>query len=89
MQRCSATKLRGSRNSCKRDLSPDYDEVRFSQLIRNSTHSASLRSSGDITIGIPVEGKLPHFEGVDNAKKEVRDYSRLLLRKNQGTCILI
>lgn len=71
------------------NLSPDYDEVRFSQLIRNSTDRASLQSSGDRRIENPGEGKFAHFEGVGNAKNEVADYSRLLLRKKHGTCILI
>lgn len=70
-------------------LSPDYDEVRLSQLIRNSSDRPSPRSSGERTIGTPVEGKFTHFEGVGNARNEVADYSRLLLRKKQSKCILI
>lgn len=72
-----------------KSLSSDYDEVRLSQLIRNSTNRASLQSSGDRTTGNPVEGKFAHFDGVDNAKNEIADYSRLLLRKKQSACILI
>lgn len=72
-----------------KSLSSDYDEVRLSQLIRNSSDRPSPRSSGERTIGTPVEGKFTHFEGVGNARNEVADYSRLLLRKKQSKCILI
>ncbi|XP_065936733.1 uncharacterized protein [Magallana gigas] len=84
-QNCMAVEIVANENN----LSPDYDEVRFSQLIRNSTDRASLQSSGDRRIENPGEGKFAHFEGVGNAKNEVADYSRLLLRKKHGTCILI
>lgn len=73
----------------KNNVSPVYDDVRFSQLNRNSTNRTSLQSSGDRKIGNPVDGKFPHIEGVGNAKNEVADYSRLLLKKKQSTCILI
>lgn len=84
-QNCMAVEIVANGKS----LSSDYDEVRLSQLIRNSTNRASLQSSGDRTTGNPVEGKFAHFDGVDNAKNEIADYSRLLLRKKQSTCILI
>lgn len=72
-QNCMAVEIVANENS----LSSDYDEVRLSQLIR-----ANLRSSGNKTMGTPVEG-------VGNAINELEDYSRLLLRKKQSTCILI
>lgn len=84
-QNCMAVEIVANENN----LSPDYDEVRFSQLVRNSNDRASLQSSGDRAIGTPGEGKFAHFEGVGNAKNEVADYNRLLLRKKQSTCILI
>lgn len=84
-QNCMAVEIVANENN----LSPDYDEVRFSQLIRNSADRASQQSSGGRTTGNPVQGKFAHFEGVGNAKNEVADYSRLLLRKKQSTCILI
>ncbi|XP_034339494.2 uncharacterized protein [Magallana gigas] len=84
-QNCMTVEIVANENS----LSPDYDEVRLSQLIRNSTDRPNLQSSEERTIGTPVEGKFAHFEGIGNAKNEVADYSRLLLRKKQSTCILI
>lgn len=53
----------------KNNVSPVYDDVRFSQLNRNSTNRTSLQSSGDRKIGNPVDGKFPHIEGVGNSKK--------------------
>lgn len=84
-QNCMAEEVVANKNN----VSPVYDEVRFSQLNRNSTNRTSLQSSGDRKIGNPVDGKFPHIEGVGNAKNEVADYSRLLLKKKQSTCILI
>lgn len=72
------------------DLSPDYDDIRYSQCIRSSKiHCGDLPPGGNKTVGNLVEAKISHCVGFNNANKEVGDYSRLLLRKNTDTCILM
>lgn len=72
------------------DLSPDYDDIRYSQCIRSSRfNSGDSPLCGNKTVGNPVEAKLPHLTGFHNADNKVEDYSRLLLRKNTNTCMLL
>lgn len=72
------------------DLSPDYDDIRYSQCIRSSRiHCGDFPPGGNKTVGNLVEAQIPHCVGFKNANKEVGEYSRLLLRKNTETCVLM
>lgn len=72
------------------DLSPDYDDIRYSQCIRSSRFNCGDSPlCGNKMERNLVEAKLPHITGFHNADNKVEDYSRLLLRKNTNTCILL
>ncbi|XP_052717415.1 uncharacterized protein LOC128189720 [Crassostrea angulata] len=72
------------------DLSSDYDDIRYSQCIRSSRFNCGDSPlCGNKMVGNLVEAKRPHLTGFHNADNKVEDYSRLLLRKNTNTCILV
>lgn len=64
-------------------------EIRYSQLIRNSNICAEVSASSSANGMAGYSSKSQYFLSViyDNYDDDIEDYSRLLLKQNQGTCI--
>lgn len=71
------------------DRDSDYDEIRYSQLIRNSNICAEVRASSSANGMAGYSTKSQYVLSViyDNYNDDIEDYSRLLLKQNQGTCL--
>lgn len=71
------------------DRDSGYDEIRYSQLIRNSNICAEVRASSSANRMAGYSSKSQYVLSVinDNYDDDNEDYSRLLLKQNQGTCI--
>lgn len=71
------------------DRDSDYDEIRYSQLIRNSNICAevSASSSANGMAGYSTKSQYVLSVIYDNYNDDIEDYSRLLLKQNQGTCL--
>lgn len=68
------------------DRDSGYDEIRYSQLIRNSNICAEVTASSSASRMTGYSSKSQYLLSVIN-DYDNEDYSRLLLKQNQGTCI--
>lgn len=71
------------------DRDSGYDEIRYSQLIRNSNICAEVRASSSANGMAGYSTKSQYVLSViyDNYNDDIEDYSRLLLKQNHGTCL--
>lgn len=71
------------------DRDSGYDEIRYSQLLRNSNICAEVGASSSANEMTGYSSKSHYLLSViyDNYDDDNEDYSRLLLRQNQSTCI--
>lgn len=66
------------------DRDSGYDEIRYSQLLRNSNICAEVGASSP---GYSSKSQYLLSVIYDNNDDDNEDYSRLLLKQNQSTCI--
>lgn len=66
------------------DRDSSYDEIRYSQLLRNSNICAEVGASSP---GYSSKSQYLLSVIYDNYDDDNEDYSRLLLKQNQSTCI--